>query len=270
MNDRFQSTWLDLRESADHRARAPELVLSLRAWARGKSFLHVLDLGAGTGSNMRFLAPRLDVTQDWTLLDHDPDLLTRVWLPATGYPVEWSAVQGDLAHWREQVPIVRPDLVTASALIDLVSERWLQSFVAGCAEIAAAVYVALSYDGTVAWSHADPVDPEVRAMVNAHQARDKGLGCALGPDASQRLADGLETMGYRVQTAASPWVLCSESVLLAEQLIAGWVEAASEQNPGRRDRYQAWGIRRLDDVRSGRTRIQVGHQDLFALPESGR
>jgi SAM-dependent methyltransferase len=267
MNERFQATWLDLREAADHRARAPDPLTRLRAWAAEKSLLRVLDLGAGTGSNLRFLAPRLGVPQHWTLLDHDADLLAQVRLPATPYPVEWGTVCTDLAQWRKSAENVRFDLVTASALIDLVSETWLQSLAAGCAELGAAVHIALSYDGSVQWSEDDPLDAEILATVNAHQERDKGLGSALGPHATERLAHFLEARGYRVWTTASPWRLGGESAPLAEHLIAGWVQAASEQNPSGADLYRDWGTRRLADLVSGRTTIRVGHRDLLALPE---
>lgn len=267
MNERFQATWLDLREAADHRARAPDPLARLRAWAAERPLLHVLDLGAGTGSNLRFLAPRMGVRQRWTLLDHDADLLAQVHLPATSDPVEWETVCADLGQWRKSAEDVRVDLVTASALIDLVSESWLQSLAAGCAELGAAVLIALSYDGSVQWSEANPLDAEVLATVNAHQERDKGLGSALGPQATDRLARFLEARGYRVWTAASPWRLGSDSAPLAEQLIAGWVQAASEQDPSRAGPYRDWGARRLADLVSGRTTIRVGHRDLLALPE---
>ena len=267
MNERFQATWLALRETADHRARALEPLARLRAWAAEKSRLRVLDLGAGTGSNLRFLAPQLGVPQHWTLLDHDADLLAQVHLPATRHPVEWDAVCADLAQWRKSAEDVRFDLVTASALIDLVPESWLHSFATGCAELGAAVHIALSYDGTVRWSGPAPLDAEVLATVNAHQERDKGLGGALGPRATERLAHFLEVRGYRVWTRASPWRLGRESASLAEHLIAGWVQAASEQNPSRADRYRDWGTRRLADLASGHTEIRVGHRDLVALPD---
>lgn len=267
MNERFQATWLDLREAADHRARAPDPLTRLRAWAAEKSLLRVLDLGAGTGSNLRFLAPRLGVPQHWTLLDHDADLLAQVRLPATPYPVEWGTVCTDLAQWRKSAEDVHFDLVTASALIDLVSESWLQSLAAGCAGLGAAVHIALSYDGSVQWSEDDPLDAEILATVNAHQERDKGLGSALGPHATERLVHFLEARGYRVWNTASPWRLDSDSAPLAEYLIAGWVQAASEENPSRADPYRDWGTRRLADVVAGRTTIRVGHQDLLALPE---
>ena len=76
------------------------------------------------------------------------------------------------------------NLVTASALLDLVSESWLRLLAARCREAGATALFTLTYDGR---SSCDPVEPEdelVRELMNLHQKTDKGLGGpADGPDA---------------------------------------------------------------------------------------
>ena len=82
------------------------------------------------------------------------------------------------------------NLVTASALLDLVSESWLAGLVRRCADNACGAYFALTYDGEVQWMTEsaagwriddDPDDGLVRDAVNRHQRSDKGFGPALGP-----------------------------------------------------------------------------------------
>ena len=75
--------------------------------------------------------------------------------------------------------------MTASALLDLVSESWLGALVRRCADAACGAYIALTYDGEVQWmaesaagwrvDH-DPDDGLVREAVNRHQRGDKGFG----------------------------------------------------------------------------------------------
>ena len=62
--------WLALREPADAAARSAELVdrLALR------SPLLIHDLGSGTGSMARWLAPRLPAPQRWVLQREDDRL----------------------------------------------------------------------------------------------------------------------------------------------------------------------------------------------------
>ena len=68
------------------------------------------------------------------------------------------------------------DLVTTSALLDLVSETWLERLAVEIAARAIPLYAALSYDGRIALTPADPLDAAMVAAVNAHQRTDKGLG----------------------------------------------------------------------------------------------
>ena len=71
----FSSDWLALREPADGAARSPALVASVAAFASAAKSLTVLDLGAGTGSTLRALAPHLPTAQRWVLIDHDASLV---------------------------------------------------------------------------------------------------------------------------------------------------------------------------------------------------
>ena len=77
------------------------------------------------------------------------------------------------------------DLVTTSALLDLVSDDWLERLVIEAAARRLPVYAALSYDGRARFDPADPLDIEIVAAVNRHQRTDKGFGPALGPSAAE-------------------------------------------------------------------------------------
>ncbi|MBS0002085.1 MAG: class I SAM-dependent methyltransferase [Thioalkalivibrio sp.] len=265
MNERFAADWLSLREPADHAARSQPLVERLRVeWCRGRESLKITDLGAGTGSNLRYLAPRLPAPQQWTLVDHDPGLLGCIAAPSGAGTLTLQTERMDLRDWA--LPATGTDLVTASALLDLVSADWLDRLVRECAGHGTAVLLVLSYDGEVTWTAADPGDAFVRAAVNAHQERDKGLGAALGPKATPEAAARFREAGYRVWIEASPWHLDAGSLPLAGPLIAGWVNAAAETFPEQAGTLRDWGTRRLEDLRSGRTGLQVGHRDLLALP----
>ncbi|MDN5934161.1 MAG: class I SAM-dependent methyltransferase, partial [Pseudonocardia sp.] len=62
--------WLALREPADAAARSTDLLGDL-----APAVIH--DLGCGTGSMLRWLAPRLPTPQHWVLHDRDTALLDR-------------------------------------------------------------------------------------------------------------------------------------------------------------------------------------------------
>ena len=69
------STWLALREPADIAARSAALTQAIAAVLPDARPLRILDLGSGTGSNIRYLSTRLPEPQDWLAVDRDPDLL---------------------------------------------------------------------------------------------------------------------------------------------------------------------------------------------------
>jgi len=287
MAEHFASDWLALREPVDHRARAGGLLEPLLTWwgvarARtGDQTLTVVDLGSGTGSNLRYLAPRLPGPQAWTLVDHDTALLERVALPDTPR-LTVSTLRRDLTGDDPQsasaghgafASLIRPaaqpfptSLVTASALFDLVSDVWLGRLARAIAREGAAALFALSYDGHISWGKPDPDDEFVRAAVNAHQRGEKGFGTALGPTAGDAIEAAFHSEGYRTTRAPSPWRLGPAEAELTHQLVAGWCTAAAEQRPDEREVITAWGERRRSSIDAGTFELTVGHVDVLALP----
>ncbi|MEX2047657.1 MAG: class I SAM-dependent methyltransferase [Chloroflexota bacterium] len=272
----FDPDWLALREPADHRSRADDLLPPLRAWWAARGASTVLDLGSGSGSNLRYLAPVLGRPQRWTLVDHDAGLLAHVSEP--GGDVRVHTVRGDLA--REGLAAVPgAHLVTASALLDLVPRAWLAELVDACAAARCGALFALTYDGRIEWSVGgtgadttpaaraeDPLDALVRDAVNAHQLRDKGLGPALGPAAAHAAGELLRRRGYRTWLSSSPWVLGPSESALADALVTGWAGAAAEQRPADATHVRAWAEHRRETVARGEFALLVGHLDLLALP----
>ena len=271
----FDADWLALREPIDHRSRAESLLAPLCGVWRARGWSRVLDLGSGTGSNVRYLASRLPAGQEWVLVDHDPDhlrALEQAEVPASVRSLK--VVPGDLVH-EGLAAISHADLVTASALLDLVSEDWLRRVVDACADARRGAYFALSYDGETRWSadgapggqrEEDPDDALVRDAVNAHQTGDKGLGPALGPPAGAVAERLFRRACYTTRLLSSPWRLGAADAPLVRRLIASWEVAAATLRPADAGRIHAWAERRRATVGAGRFTLRVGHRDLLALP----
>ncbi len=267
----FDADWLALREPIDHRSRAPAVVpLLLQAWRAG-GWSRVLDLGCGTGSNLRYLAPKLVGPQEWTLLDHDHELLRRVAAPDAVQQV--NRVHGDLAD-DALAAVAQAHLVTGAALLDLVSEEWLRRLVEACQTASCGALFALSYDGTIQWfadeartaADNDPDDVMIRRSVNDHQRRDKGLGSALGPMAGLVAETRFRAAGYRVWLLPSWWHLGPPEATLARRLVGLWEVAAADARPDVADSVHAWAARRRAVINCGTFAVTVGHVDLLAVP----
>ena len=264
----FDADWLTLRESVDHASRAPALLPLLAAASRAGRWSRVLDLASGTGSNLRYLAPRLPEGQEWTLVDHDSALLAPVETPDRVRRLD--KICGDIA--REGIAAVADaHLVTGSALLDLVSEVWMRALVAACRSAACGVLFALTYDGRIEWDGRDDAGPHldddlVRDAVNSHQTRDKGLGPALGPSASAIAQACFREAGYQTWFRPSPWRLGPTNTALARALVDGWERSAVEERPDQRAEIDAWASRRREQVTAHTVGLTVGHVDMLALP----
>lgn len=272
MSEGFTADWLTLREPYDAMAVDHGPLEALAAWAAARpAGLHVVDLGAGTGANLRRLATLLGPAQRWTLVELDPDLAAagEASPPIAGVDARYRRLDlaRDLERLAEDGPV---DLITASALLDLVSAGWLRRLASLRSRLGCALHASLTYDGRVAWSPDDPLDAEVWAAVDRHQRTDKGFGPALGPDAAPALARLLATADGVLTTVASDWRLGPDDTEIQRELLRGYAEAAAAVQPERAEAFRAWRHRRQEHLLAGVSTLTVGHQDLLFLPQPSR
>ncbi len=280
----FSADWLALREGADHRSRSLKLTGVLNSWFLQRDTLSIVDLGCGTGSNLRATAELLTTTQAWTLVDLDPALLAaaRVALSAWADSAEMvgdglvltkgsrtltvqfrqANLLHDLDACLEPLGGGKPDLVTASALFDLASPDFIKQFAAAVAQRQAVFYTVLTYNGIQHWTPRSPIDQQMTGAFCRHQMSDKGLGVSAGPTAPVHLADQFQTHGYRVEEGDSPWRLGSPDAALIGALATGFAAAVRETKSLTPTEIDGWLARK-------RTGAEVGHTDTLAIPGSG-
>lgn len=249
----FSPDWLALREPADHAARNADLLARARALATPDSI--VLDLGSGTGSTARAFG---DTGCTWRFVDADAGLLQA----AQAQHPKAERVQIDLREI-EHLPLEGVRLVTASALLDLMTHDWLTALARRLRGANIPFYAALSYNGIMHWSPSHPDDAAVTDAFNAHQRTDKGIGPALGPDAGEAAADIFAHEGFDVHQANSPWELGPAEALLHGQLVQGIADAAAETGNAR---ALGWGADRLASI--AQTAGHIGHIDILAQPQA--
>jgi len=281
------SRWLQLREPADAVARSERLTRIIADALAGTEPIRVLDLATGTGANLRYLAPHLPRLQHWLVVDCDPAVLARLpaltssWGVARQYDVRTHmngcSIRGerlecdvetrqlDLGSLIDEEIFAGRHLVTASALLDLVSLRWLRELAARCRAAGAAALFTITYNGWSCCSPSEAEDDVIRDLLNRHQHTDKGLGgAAAGPEAVECVVRSFSDAGYRVETDPSDWSLGSADRELQRSLIEGWAEAAAEMRADPAT-IASWRDRRIAHIDAGRSRIVVGHHDVAAL-----
>jgi SAM-dependent methyltransferase len=275
--DGFDAAWLDLREPVDHRSRSEDLGRLLTRRLSHRTPITVLDMGCGTGSNLRATAPLLGSEQNWTLVDKDEHLLeaavtrlcawaaraerngSQLLLSKSGKRITVRFTCADLAGDLERVLDSGADLYTASALFDLVSDDFIATLAAEIARRKAAFFTVLTYNGLQRWTPRHDADAALAAAFRSHQARDKGFGVAAGPIAPALLSAAFDEAGYTVSEGDSGWRLSTGDEALIEALAAGFAAAVRETRLVPDATLSDW-------LTVGRTGALVGHTDTLAMP----
>ena len=273
----FSAQWLDLREPVDHRSRNVELGHRPARHFEGWRPITVVDLGCGTGSNLRATAPLLGPDQYWTLVDYDQALLDAAgerlaaWADgadkqdnrlilfkgAKRLTVEFR--RADIAGDLDTALGPSANLVTASAFFDLVSAEFIGRFAAAVAKRKTAFFTVLTYDGDQRWTPEHEADSIMTEAFHAHQARDKGFGAAAGPNAPDVLGEAFTSAGYSVEEADSAWRLGEADAALITDLARGFADAVRETGQVDAKLIAEWAA-------ITRTSAIVGHTDTLALP----
>jgi SAM-dependent methyltransferase len=264
------SGWLALREPADAAARAADLVDEVQRRLPAGALTVVHDLGCGTGSMKRWLAPRLAGPQHWVMYDRDADLLARAaadppQLAADGSAVTVQIQQHDITAL-DHGELAGASLITASALLDMLTISELERIVRACVGAGCPALVTLSVIGRVDITPSDPLDETIAAAFNAHQRRSNGGDRLLGPDAVGAAADLFARQGVDVVVKPSPWRLGAADVELTTEWLTGWIGAACDQQPELTAATRGYLRRRLADATAGSLRVTVHHDDLLARP----
>jgi hypothetical protein len=267
---RVSRGWLALREPADAAARALDLVehLGRQLPATGRQVIH--DLGCGTGAMGRWLAPLLPGTQHWVVHDRDADLLQVATADPPGPAADGAAVtvearQSDITRLHAG-DLADASLITASALLDLLTEDELAGLVTVCARAGCPMLLTLSVVGRVDVSPADPLDRRVAAAFDAHQRRTMAGRRLLGPDAVAFAVEECGRLGAEVLVRPSPWRLGALQADLAAEWFTGWVGAACEQQVELAAETDVYTRRRLAEAQAGQLTVTVDHADLLVLP----
>jgi hypothetical protein len=267
---RYSPSWLELRERADAEARATGLLEPLRHYLAGVPTLVVRDLGSGTGAMQRWTAAQLKGPQRWILHDRDPDLLAEAWgraadTAADGAPVVVETEQGDLTRLTAE-DLAGTSLVTASALLDLLTLEDVDNLAAACCQAGVPALLTLSVSGRVEFDPVDPLDATLEAGFQEHLHHGVERRQLLGTEAGPATTEAFSRHGAKFWMQPSPWRLGPDQAPLMSEWLRGWVPAACARRPDLAEDADEYLRRRLSAAAAGTLRVTVHHVDVLALP----
>jgi hypothetical protein len=231
----------------------------------------------------RWLAPRLPGPQRWVLHDCDAQLAAHVGEDALraagGEPVRVEYRIDDVTRLAE-TDLGGADLITASALLDILTADEIRRLLRACAAARCPVLLSLSVTGVVTMEPHHPLDATLMVAFNEHQRRPARGGFLLGPDAGRFAAAQLADLNYAVTTTQSPWLIRRNEgpsttdapprrdEALAPDWLRGWVGAAVEQRPDLAHDARSYLRVRETQIAGGALTISVGHLDVLAFPQN--
>ena len=66
---KFNNDWLFYREKIDAISRNKKIIKKINKYFKDYKILSIADLGCGTGSNYRYIHPKIKVKQKWDMID---------------------------------------------------------------------------------------------------------------------------------------------------------------------------------------------------------
>lgn len=248
----------------------------------------LMDLGAGSGSLFRWLAPIIGGPQQWLWLDDDPTLLahglhyTRVWARRLDYRVmpapdglvvvtprgDWCIRTRvhDLHRPPASLPLADADAVACSALLDLFPAGWLAALLGAIAHRPFYAAMSVTAHDRIRPGHRD--DALVwRGYVHALRtgpAEPQRLGSA-APPALRALS---REHGLHCAAAASDWIIHPRHQAMLQRMIGFVTGGARLALPQHAHRIGRWERRRRREAAEGRLSLRIRHQDLLVLSDA--
>ncbi|MEO1615779.1 MAG: class I SAM-dependent methyltransferase [Planctomycetota bacterium] len=249
--------WLSIRERLDREFRSESLARRFMQLAETTRL--IVDLGCGTGANLRYLSDHCKSSVPWRCVDCDEAVLAVAETKHLRSGGEFR--KADLAtDFKSALPDA-PFAVTASAFLDITSKPWIGQLVEALQ--AAPLLISMTTTGGPIWNPPDDLDQQIEHCLASHRVNDHGFGAAAGTSACQVLADELSMRGRTVEFKPTDWMLDAGERDVIDFFITGVVRRVSSELSG--DRLSEWLTIRRDQNSKGELQLIIPHADLLSF-----
>lgn len=281
--------WLEHRYPCDEAARNPNIEKKFLEYFSQRDRLHIMDAGAGTGSNFRYYFSKLPEQQEWILLEQDATLLqacrdrlnrfaeeNQYHLSEKGDQLLISSdrrqasirfVQDKLENVKSLTDMEQLDVITANALFDLVSYEQFDAFAAQIACYQVCLMASLNYYETSFLPFASE-DGRFIQYFHMHMLRPQDFGEAMGPNCSEEMLDLLAAHEMKCEQEGSQWHLKRYDTTMQHYILHFMEHAIRDLNLSDKEigDMESWLEEKQQMSREHQLEIIVDHSDIFAYP----
>lgn len=286
----FATDWLHERYRFDVAARNPEVEAACLQYFAQQDAINIIDIGAGTGANVVYLAEKLPQSQQWALVELNPTLLKyararlTTWAIAKGYSVTETGnslrlkreskhialhfIKGSFLELPKLLQLKDYHLVTASAVFDLLSKEMLQTLVQTFHKNRLAFLTTLNYE-SMSYLPTDAADEYWIDLYEAHMQRQQAFGQALGPNCGTYLETCFATLSNeQLLRAPSRWQIEPTDTAMHRHILQFLEKSLMEMTSmGHPDKgLTPWLRQKNQWLQSQQLRLTVAHSDLFTAP----
>ena len=283
--------WLAHRFACDAEARHDEIEHKfLDFFRQHQTSLKIVDIGSGTGANVRYYFDKIPHAQEWTLIEQSTYLLEECRHSLSAFAQEhnysWQAqgdaflltdteektatiklVPGRLEHIEQLTDLPHTDVVTANAVFDLLSFEQFDALVSTLARHDVCLLATLNYYETSFLPFSDQ-DHRFTHWYHMHMKRPQPMGIAMGPDCSAEMLDLLAQHHMMIEQEGSQWHLKKCDLTMHRYILHFMKQAISELSLSQEEQrdFNAWLDRKKELCRQRELEIIIDHSDIFACP----
>ncbi len=283
----FDPNWLETRYRFDSSARKNSTEKKMLDHFSSLANINIVDIGAGTGNNVRYYASFLPQNQNWLLLDSDSDLnsqslvLLSQWAKKNHWSYQLSENElrfqvatktvtvktklGSLLELNKLVDLAKVNLITANAVFDLFSSLQWKNFLSQLIPFSLPLLATLNYSEMNFFPFCE-INQKYIDIYNQHMTRKQKFGKAMGPDCAEQMSHVLTQYNYSTITGQSNWVINTKENFMLHFLI-GFMEKSVEEMisaPLEKKAFQQWVIKKRKEIEESRLEAKVHHIDIFA------
>lgn len=283
----FDPNWLQERYRFDEEARNKQLEWTCVNQFAFRDHLQIVDLGSGTGANLRYYLEQFPQNQSWYCVEEDIALKVPFWeharqmaidldyaieqegelmkLTKPGHEVLIHFVHGNLLKVDELVDLLRTDLVLANAVFDLFSKEQFATLVQVLSHHSLSMLFTLNYVG-MDFSPSTEADDHYIGQYNAHMQREQAFGRGMGPASSREMEAVLKEALAQVEVGESLWQIGNQEQVMMGFLLGFFEGALSDwwDDEAEKIALEKWLLEKKQQVAEEALAAEVYHLDILA------